>query len=814
LPTPRISTYIGLFFIALATLMQEILLTRIFSVTLLYHFAFVALSLAMFGMTVGALIVYLAPRWFPPDRIHQRLAAAAVAFPVTIVASFLVQLSIPLPFETSVAAAGAIVLTCVVIAIPFIASGIAVCLALTGFPRSVSRLYAADLSGAALGCLLLIVVIDWSDGPTAVLWVAVLAGIGGACMANAAQSRLLRRSAAVSLAVLVTAAAAHTVLVWRGAPVLRILYTKGSTSPEPLPLYDKWNTYSRVRVRGNPDAPMPPFGWGMSSTVPRDRTLNQLEVDIDAWAGTWMTRFNGDFENVAHLKYDVTNIGYYLVHDFDALVIGAGGGRDVLSARSFGARTVTAVEINKDIIRTVNGRFGDFSGHLDQLPGVRFVNDEARSFVTRSANRFGTIQISLIDTWAATAAGAFVLGENALYTVEAWTTFLGHLSDDGLLTVSRWYFYERPAELYRTTTIAVEALRRLGVAEPRRHIAIVRHMVRDEATGEPAEPDGVGTILVSRQPFTDAQLDTLEREAARLKFDLPLTPRSTLDETFAELTRPGDITAFLDDYPFNISPTTDDSPFFFNMLRMRDMLRLSMTDFGALGHNLKAVVTLGLLVMTVSVLTAACILLPLWLTRRRVDLQGSAPLLVFFIAIGLGFMLIETSQMQRLIISLGHPTYGLSVVLFALLLSSGLGSYLTAGVSAESAARAGRARLLALAVVLAAFGMVTPAIAHWSAPLSTPLRIGAAVLLLFPAGLLMGMAFPLGMKLAAARAQALTPWLWGLNGAASVLASVLSVVIALTWSISTAFWTGVACYVIALLAYTRSGTGVFSTENG
>ena len=193
--------------------MQEILLTRIFSVTLLYHFAFVALSLAMFGMTVGALIVYLAPRWFPPDRIHQRLAAAAVAFPVTIVAGFLVQLSIPLPFETSVAAAGAIVLTCVVIAIPFIASGIAVCLALTGFPRSVSRLYAADLSGAALGCLLLIVVIDWSDGPTAVLWVAVLAGIGGACMANAAQSRLLRRSAAVSLAVLVTAAAAHTVLL-------------------------------------------------------------------------------------------------------------------------------------------------------------------------------------------------------------------------------------------------------------------------------------------------------------------------------------------------------------------------------------------------------------------------------------------------------------------------------------------------------------------------------------------------------------------------------------------------------------------------
>ena len=140
--------------------------------------------------------------------------------------------------------------------------------------------------------------------------------------------------------------------------------------------------------------------------------------------------------------------------------------------------TVTAVEINKDIIRTVTGRFGDFSGHLDRLPGVRFVNDEARSFVTRSPDRFGTIQISLIDTWAATAAGAFVLGENALYTVDAWTTFLQHLTDDGLLRVSRWYFFERPAELYRTTTIAVAALRELGVTEPRRHIAIVRQSRR------------------------------------------------------------------------------------------------------------------------------------------------------------------------------------------------------------------------------------------------------------------------------------------------------------------------------------------------
>ena len=374
---------------------------------------------------------------------------------------------------------------------------------------------------------------------------------------------------------------------------------------------------------------------------------------------------------------------------------------------------------------------------------------------------------------------------------------MSHLADDGLLSVSRWYFKERPAELYRTTTLAVEALRALGVAEPRRHIAIVRNMnpLASEA------PDGVGTMIVSRRPFSDAELDILDRECARLQFDVTFSPRVALDATFVRLTEPHGLRAFLDGYPINIAAPTDDSPFFFNMLRLRDVTRFSLLDFGALSHNMKAVATLGALLMTVSLLTALCILLPLWLTRERVRLAGTSPLLSFFIAIGLGFMLIETSQMQRLIISLGHPTYGLSVVLFAMLLSSGIGSYLTAGVSPDLAEASGRRRLLWLVLVLGVFGLVTPVAAAWSQPLTTAVRILVAVLLLFPAGLFMGMAFPLGMKLAAARAQDLTPWLWGLNGAASVLASVLSVCIALTWSISTAFWTGWVCYVGAVAGY-------------
>ena len=798
---PAASTYIGLFFVALATLMHEILLTRIFSVTMLYHFAFVALSLAMFGMTAGALLVYLAPRLFPPDRVHERLAAAAVAFPTVLVFSFLTQLSIPFQLHPSAVAIYGIALTYTVIAVPFVVSGVAVCLALTSFPRAVSRLYAADLAGAALGCVLLIYVLEWSDGPTAVLWVAVLASAGGVAFSRGARSPALRRTAAATAVVLVAAAVGHTVLVRQGRPVLRLLYTKGSAAIEPLPLYDKWNSYSRVRVTGNPARLSPPSGWGLSQTLPPGTTLHQLLLDIDSWAGTTMTKFDGDLASVGHLKYDVTNIGYYLRPERNALIVGAGGGRDVLSALAFGAHAVTAVDINRNVIGTVNGRYGDFTGHLDRIPGVRFVNDEARSFVARSPDRFGSIQISLIDTWAATAAGAFVLGENSLYTVEAWTTFLGHLADDGLLSVSRWYFRDRPAELYRTTTLAVEALRALGVTDPRRHIAVVRNMHPLLYWTSAETPDGVGTILVSRRPFTDGELDILDREAARLRFDVPFSPRGALDETFVRLTEPANLDQFLRSYPINIAAPTDDSPFFFNMLRLRDIGSLSLLNFGALSHNMKAVATLGVLAVTVAILTALCILLPLWLTRDRVRLAGDAPLLGFFIAIGLGFMLIETSQMQRLIIALGHPTYGLSVVLFAMLLSSGIGSYLTAGVSSEGAPVSGRTRLIVLVLVLAAFGVATPAVARWSETMTTPVRIAAAVAVLFPAGLFMGMAFPLGMKLASARAGDLMPWLWGLNGAASVLASVLSVCIALTWSISAAFWTGWVCYLLAVAAF-------------
>jgi hypothetical protein len=268
-----------------------------------------------------------------------------------------------------------------------------------------------------------------------------------------------------------------------------------------------------------------------------------------------------------------------------------------------------------------------------------------------------------------------------------------------------------------------------------------------------------------------------------------------------DLTSGRDLRAVVASDPLNIEAPTDDSPFFFQMMRLRDLADIGLMRGGKNQHNMQAVFVLGMLMITVLALGSVCLLVPRF-ARPRVTLGDVRWYLAYFAAIGLGFMLIEIALMQRLILLLGHPTYGLSVVLFALLLGGGAGSLLTRNVTIEAAPAAARMRLTWLAVVVIAIGIATPFATSALETSSIAVRASAAAALLFGAGLLMGQAFPLGMRLAAGR-EHLTPWLWAMNGAMSVCASVLAVVIALSWSISAAFWTGCACYLIALLAAVR-----------
>ena len=792
--SPKRRIYAGLFMVTLATLLLEIALTRIFSVTMWYHFSFMVISVAMFGMSTGAVLVYLLPNFFNQEGVHRHLALSALFLAVSIVLSLLTQLPLVTVFSPTVSGVYSVILRYVVTAIPFVFSGICVCLVMTRFTRHVGGLYAADLAGAATGCVALVFVMKIIDGPTTVMLAGLFAGLGSVFFGAGIVRRRTRTVTVIICVALGLLVAGNSVLARRQRTLLPLLLVKGHL--EDRPLYERWNSFSRICVRGDQARLKIPFGWGLSRTYPLDRGVRELRLLIDAAAGTPLTAFDGNPAQLEHLKYDVVNAAYWIRPGGKTLVVGAGGARDVLSALAFGQKAVVAVEINEDIIETVNGRFGDFTGHLDKNPRVTFVNDEARSFAARQTEQFEIIQISLADTWAATAAGAFVLTENSLYTVEAWRIFLERLTPNGILSVSRWYFLEKPGEVYRLTALASASLRGIGISNPRDHVIIIRNRYR----GRSAVSDGIGTILVSKAPFSDRDLVALETLCTRMQFEKVLTPRFALDRRFENLASGSNAGTISEELGLNVAAPTDDSPFFFNMLRLKDIFKPRLWRQGIMSMNLKAVFVLGILTVIVVVLTVLCLIVPLLSRMSRGTLKGSSRLLLFFACIGLGFMFVEISQMQRLIVFLGHPTYGLSVVLFALLLSAGAGSLSTKAITQL---RAGRWRLLVLLSMLIVFGVLTPHVVWLFRGCVTPLRIMIAIGILLPLGFFMGMAFPMGMKLASVRSSALTPWLLAVNGATSVCASVVAVAVALAFGISSAFWIGFVCYCLAFLVYLR-----------
>ena len=780
--------YAGLFFITLAVLMYEILLTRIFSVTMFYHFAFMAVSVSMFGLTSGAVIVYIFPDFFLQERARYHLALSSVLLAVTIPLSFLMHLSIPFFIHMSLVGIFSIVFTYAILSIPFIFGGICVCLALTKFPQQVSKLYAVDLIGAACGCLFLIVALEVTDGPTAVVLAAALVSVGAAFFAADGVSPKLSRFAVRMLILMSAFVTLNTVWIHhQGVSILKPIWVKGA--PESTPLLEQWNSFSRIIVFGDPDEYIAPMGWNFSEAYQSDRKVRQLKLNIDADAATVLTAYDGSPASLEYLKYDLTNIAHYLRHDADVCIIGVGGGRDILSALAFQQKSVLGIEINPNIINTVNGFYGDFTGHLDQNPLVTFVNDEARSYITRQDKKFDIIESSFIDSWAATAAGAFVLTENSLYTVEAWKIFLEKLTPQGIVTFTRWYDEAAPDEIYRLTSLARASLLELGVREPRAHMFIVRK-------------DTGATMLVSRAPFTAQDVDTIEKVARIMNFQILLSPVAFADPVLEKLASGEDLTQFYADFPANIIAPTDDTPFFFNTVRFRDMFTLMGGEQnGNNSMNSIAYFILGILLITVVCLSYLCIIVPIRSKERKLPPRKAWPLLGFFSAIGLGFMFIEIAEMQRLIIFLGHPTYALSVVLFALLLSSGIGSLLTSRFSDAPGKHAGLICLGSLLVCLLVFGISTPLLTSPYRASANMYRILIAVAILFPLGFFMGTAFPLGMKKASLADPSLTPWFFGANGAMSICASVLAVIISMGFGITATFWTGTLCYAIAFACY-------------
>ncbi len=816
---PSRSLSIGLALTTCATLLLEITYTRIFSVTMWYHFAFMAISVAMFGMSFGAVITYVRPKWFPQERIHDILGRLGFLFALSVVVTFWVHLQIPFIPTLTFLGLTTVLSAFALITIPFVLSGILVSLVLTRFPGQVGRLYAVDLIGAAIGCLLLWVLMRPLTGPGMVLFGAFLAATGGAAFtwgrARGPWRKLVWGLA--GLLLIMTLLQPHFRL-------LRIKWVKnvyGSPMAEPLeeaPMVEVWNSHSVITVFH--DLLKGPFAWGMSTVYKPQVEPQQVFLTIDAAAGTVITKYTGKESEIRHLRYDVTALAHHLRPESDVLVIGTGGGRDILMSLLANPKRVTGVEINRDILKLINDTLGSFTGHLDQHKKVRFINDEARSWIERSDERFDVIQASLIDSWAATSAGAFVLTENSLYTEEGWTEFLNHLTEDrGVLTMSRWWMSDRPGEMIRCTSLAYAALRNIGAENPRDHVLIATtdydaDMVPPEDVGgtrEGGAPNGVGTIIVSRRPLTKADIDTFEEICKRYKFQVLLTPRHAGLAAFADVLDPATHTQAIADFDLDISPPTDDSPFFFNMLRFSDVFSLKLQDQWVTSFNVRAVAVLVLLFVLMTLLSALGLFVPLWLHERG---QKREPLprgmlfrhALYFSAIGLSFILVEIGTIQRLTLFLGHPVYSLAVVLFSILLATGLGSWLTGRwfLEREGALKHGWWMIVLAFVVTLAAALGLPALlsALHGSPL-TP-RIFLSIGLMFLLGVPMGAAFPIGLHCAGRQLKRATPWLWAINGALSVTGSVLAMIISIGFGITATCLVGALGYFVALAVLKRN----------
>jgi predicted membrane-bound spermidine synthase len=766
----RPATYAGLFIVTLATLMYEIGLTRIFSVTMWYHFAFVAVSIALFGMTVGALIVHHFPSRFADADLRRLLWRYTFLFAVTIPPCFIAQLLLPFTPHATILGLLSVVATCVIISVPFVFSGIVVALVLTRFPDRVNRLYAADLIGAAAGCVALVVLLQRVDGPSAIIAVAAIAAAGAAAFALDAGSRRALVVAGATAVVLGSFAVANASAARDGDPWLRVIWTKETRDVDHLE--ERWNAFSRVVVDGTHAKP--------------------AGIVIDGTAGTALPAATPEHD--AFLKDQISNLVHWVRSDGDVLVIGSGGGTDVRSALAFDQRSVTGVEVNPLVLHFANDVFGDYTGNLDRDPRVTFVNDEARSFVARTEASYDVIQISLIDTWAAQSAGAFALTENSLYTTEAWQLFLERLDPGGVLSVTRFYEHPgvgKPLEMYRTVALASQTLTNMGIESPRDHMLVYRTRL------DPAFPVQLATLLVSPDPFTERDRAAIATEAGRLEFDEVLTPDESITPIFAGLAAPGGPGAALDEVAADISPPTDDRPFFFQMADWDTFVRgeLFRDDFVT-----RPVLVLGVLAIAVVLLALAFIVLPLLFSTTRASHRGMGPFYVYFTAIGFGFLLIEISQLQRLSIFLGNPTYSLAVVLFSVLLFSGIGSMATERIVDPERPASLLAPLVVLLGVVVAFGFLSPAILDANEDATTPVRVAITVAMLAPLSIGLGMPFVIGMRAAASREGSPTAFLWGINGAASVCASVFGVLIAVLAGISSSFWTGATTYVVAALS--------------
>lgn len=783
--SPRGAVLGGVGLLAGAVMLFELTLTRLFSFTIWHHFAFMVISVALLGFAVSGVLLELAPRL---GRQPLRTAAWSAAGLAAAVPGA-VWLVARIPFDPTRLAAEPIqvlylLLTYAALVGPFALAGLSIVAVVHGFAAAVGRVYASDLIGAAAGCVLAVALIGWL-GADGVIWAAATAAAASAALFASAQAGRVARPWVMLPALLAISLplAPRLLAVAPGPGKGLTAFLDTARFPHARLVHTDWNAIARidvvedsgtVRWTANPNigVPLPP----------------QVQIVIDGDAATPMVAWSDDPTALAFVDFMLPSAALQALRPARVLILGAGGGVDVLAALRHGAQRIDAVEINPAVADLVRERYAEWTGHLFARPQVRLHVAEGRAFVRRSADRYDLIQLSFVDTWAASAAGAYSLAEAYLYTVEAFTDYLTHLTDTGVLTVTRWRWYP-PRETLKVAAVAAEALRRIGVADPGRHIVVL-------ALGR------LGAVLVKRTPFTDSDRAALQQVAAARRFEFLYAPGIAGENEFVALLGAADPDAWAEAYAYDVRPATDDRPFFFQFGRWP-------ADLAGTGWRESMLALSGRMVLLATLLQALALsvvllILPrLWRRRAGPPLRAGG-VVTYFAAIGLSFMLLEVSSMQRFTLFLGHPVYAIAWVLALLLLAGGAGSLLSRRLDPDGR----RLRLVcaAIAVLAIAYVAVLPRVFAATLGQPLPMRLAVTAALLAPLGLLLGMPFPAAVaSLRRCGAEGLIGWGWAANGCASVLGPLLAVLIAMDLGFAAVSCIAAAGYGVAMVAFGRWG---------
>jgi hypothetical protein len=762
----------GMFVMSLASLLLELALTRIFSVILFYHFAFLAISIALLGLGAGGVFAYVRKDWL--ERWPTRTLAARLSAVNAVATIVVLEIVLHVPVSLMLTRQNFLRLTVIYLAsaLPFFLTGLVFSVVFARHTEGIGNLYAADLVGGALACMAVVPLLNFVGGPNTVLCAALAMAVGSVVWAM---------PGARKTGLALTGALLLLIAVNYSGRLIDVVYAKGLLQDKSWVLFSRWNAISRVQVNQE--------GAAKTIVIDADAATSIMNVDPHRWEGTIWQRY---------LMAGAPAVANVLRPRGDYAIIGPGGGVDVLRAVANGSPKVTGIEINPIIADTImRGRYADYAYRLYEIPEVHIHVGDGRSFIRNSRDRYDVLQMTLVDTWASTAAGAFALSENNLYTVEAFREYFEHLKPDGFIAITRWEF-KQPREALRVVSQAIEALHRMGERNLARHFIVV--------SDGPLNVDGRPvTVLAKRTPFTgDEESQVAAHLAANPNLRALYLPsiaaapdyagriaNDTARKPFADLIASQNPRTFARTYPFNVAPVTDNAPFFFFTLKLGQMLKRDV------GEGIDWKVNLGVVVLgMVLIISAAAVLAFLIgpLALHGTSTGGNAIRLLYFVAIGLGYIVVEIAFIQRFVLFLGHPTYALTVVVFLMLLSSGAGSFASRRLAAP-----GRVRLALVLIVAGcvAYIFLLPVLLPAAVGLPFALKLVISALLLVPLGFAMGMPFPSGLRALAGAGENTVEWAWAMNAASSVLGSVLAMVVAIEFGLAVTLACGAAAYILA-----------------